>query len=268
MREVENVIPQLSPSHFPVQGGFSSDEFARRLNRYEALTESLRSILVVGCSWGAADQAELWTRLLDRISNISGPLAGLIVWINIRRYPALLLMYSGGIAAVAQRAYHNLAAVLTLPKLRAIRAEDPLVSRVNAASEVLDHQAMRSLPGLDRHRTPVSDYLFTSLREPLPELLPDDSIYQRCFDRFEYLLGLICMDINERSWAPVGCFIWRNQFADSNASIASELKREFESSGENWGPLQAGLFGGSTERYKEVQAAFDAFVMRVSQSMW
>ena len=102
-REMEKIIPLLSPSHFPPQGGFSAEELAARLKRYEALTEILRAMVTTGCYWGNKEHVTLWTRVRDRMANARRPTSGVVLWINLRLYPALLLMYAGGLAAVDGR---------------------------------------------------------------------------------------------------------------------------------------------------------------------
>ena len=270
--ELEKIVPLLSPSHFPLQGGFSAEELTARLKRYETFTEILRALVTTGCYWGTKDHMMLWTKVLERLANAFTPANGLIVWINLRLYPSLLLMYAGGLAAVAAGAYDTFGGLLTKPRIRNDNSEDVLVKKINAAGSVTDSRAMKQLPAVKNHKTPVSDYLCEVLREQLREFLPGDVEYERCFDRFEYLLGLVYVDIANsgdvnNDWAPVGRFIWRNEFAGPESRIAGQIKLEAEAAGEDWAPLKAGLFSGSTRRFKEVQAAFETFLARVSPSI-
>lgn len=181
-------------------------------------------------------------------------------------------MYAGGLATVAAGAYDTFAALVTKPRIRNDNTEDVLVKKINAASSVTDRGAMQQLPAVKNRKTPTSDYLCEVLREQLREFLPGDVEYERCFDRFEYLLGLVYVDIANsgdvnNDWGPVGRFIWRNEFAGSESRIADQIKLEAEAGGEDWAPLKAGLFSGSTRRFKEVQAAFETYLARVSRSI-
>jgi hypothetical protein len=131
----------------------------------------------------------------------------------------------------------------------------------------MEQSVGRLLPGLDQRKTPVSDHLFVKLREPLREYLPRDEDYQKAFDRFEYLLGLVHADLNRLEWkpgcwwGPVGCFIWRSAY--EGGGISETISAEIEAEGADWAPLKAGLFGGSVEQAKTAKAHFDAFLKEV-----
>jgi hypothetical protein len=56
---------------------------------------------------------------LKRICDELRPEGGLVVWIALRWYPVLLLLYAGGIAAVAGARYENLRLLLHTPTLLA-----------------------------------------------------------------------------------------------------------------------------------------------------
>jgi hypothetical protein len=215
MRETEKVVPMFSPVQFPVNTGFSAEELEKRLKRYEALTEILVAMLSTGCYWGGREHSTLWTKVFNRIANPYGPTGGVVLWIGLRLFPTLLLLYAAGIAAVAAGAYDALFAIMMRPKVRDGSQEHPLPTEVNAASSNFEWAAFRNLPQVKNHKTPVSDYLFAVLREPLREFLPDDVVYQACFDKFEYVVSLVHTDITEPirgwGWAPVGCYIWRGR---------------------------------------------------------
>lgn len=84
------------------------------------------------------------------------------------------------------------------------------------------------------------------LRDTLRELLPRDEQFWETFDRFEYLLGLVHVDLQKQAksnaWGPIGQFSG-NRGAD-HPMIALAVQDEARSAGENWKPLQAGLCGG------------------------
>lgn len=153
-----------------------------------------------------------------------------------------------------------------LPKTASrVRRGSPLVLVVNTA-DVIPHDVGQHLPGMERHRTPVSDHLFSVLREPLREYLPDDTQYEKCFDRFEYLLALVHADLYEKLgqsvWGPIGRFGWRGRhFREFGPeTIMSEIESDAAAAGDNWSPLQAGLFNGSMERFSRIKQEFDNLI--------
>jgi len=261
--EVEKLFKELSDDNFPVQGvPFSPEELVSRIRKYEGLIETLQALMITGCYWGDDAHRGSWVKTLERIANPAGGSGGLVVWLKLRHYPALLLLYAGGLAAVAGGRYRTLAALLTEASVREENRAHPLVLVINTV-DVIPHEVGQRLPGMERHFTPVSDHLFSVFREPLREYLPDDTQYQKCFDRFEYLLALVHADLYEklghRIWGPIGCFGWRGRdFREFGpGAITSEIELDAAAQGDAWAPLQAGLFDGSMERFSRIKREFD-----------
>ncbi len=226
------------------------DELSARLARYEALTEVLQPLMATGCYWSSDWNRWVWREALERLANLPEPSVGYKLWANLRRYPALLALYGGGIAAVERGDYATLLTLLVeaqvdRPYGRGITVSEPMVRRVNA-SLVLDDEAARILGRrLSWHLTPNS-----GLRESLRELLPRDEQFRQVFDRFEYLLGLVHVDLQIQAgrnrWGPIGVFSG-SRGAD-HPGIALAVQSEAHAAGEGWEPLQAGLFGGTLPR--------------------
>ncbi|MBI1930308.1 hypothetical protein HYR99_39410, partial [Candidatus Poribacteria bacterium] len=251
---------ELSDEHFPIDGvHFSAEELRRRVQRYEALTEIALAMMITGCYWGEEAHENLWTKCLERITNPPENRTGYLEWERLRLYPALLLLYGGGIASIAAGKYSTFSALLTKARIRIGDTEGPIVLSLYPGM-VMDENVGRQLPGMERHYTPLSDHLYKVLREPLREFLPQDIHYQRCFDRFEYLFALVYADLDydrrNGAWGPIGCFGWRNRHRPEN-TIMKEIELEAKAAGQDWLPLKAGLFDASVERFQVVKTAFD-----------
>src|SRR5439155_10183574 len=109
--ETERVIAELTAAAFPAQTNLQpAEEVQRRVAKYEALTETLRAILITGCYWGNQTHVPLWTGCLQRVANATGSRNGLVYLLKLRRYPALVLLYAAGVASVAGEHYDTLAA--------------------------------------------------------------------------------------------------------------------------------------------------------------
>ena len=260
VEETEKLYGELSEENFPVQGvPFSGEELWRRVQGYEALTEVLQALMTTGCYWGEEVHEKLWVKCLERIAGRFEARAGFTVWLNLRLYPALLLLYSGGIASIAADRYGAFSALLTEAKIRDEGKDLPVVLNL-FAWKVMDENTGRKLPGMEGRPTPLSDYLCNVLREPLKEFLPQVAYYQECFDRFEYLLALVHADLYHKEknylWGPLGCFSWRYR-RSGEQSIMEKIGLEFTDEGINWPPLKAGLFDGSPERFQSIKKVFD-----------
>lgn len=268
--ETEKLFSEIAA---PTSGGQTKpqapEELRQRVERYEGLCETLLAVLVTGCYWGNEEASKRWVAALQRIANPTENGEGLVRLLKLYRYPALAVLYGAGLASVAAGNFATLAAVLTKPQARDDQNRNaPLCSEIHP-SAVMEKNVAQSLPGLDRHPTPVSEHPFGKLRDPLREYLPDDGDYRDSFDRFEYLLGLGHADLNRSEaqngwWGPVGCFAWRGRCSYQAERTSRKIGAEIEAEGTNWPPVKAGLFGGPPEQLRMAKAKFDAFLSMVT----
>ncbi|MDO9052312.1 MAG: SIR2 family protein [Gallionella sp.] len=268
--ETEKLVGELNENAFPAQAPLHPTEIKQRLEKYDALCETQLSVIVAGCYWGESQHMKLWVDCLERIANSTGSRSGITYLLDMRRYPALLLLYGAGLAAITAGNYQTLASILTQPKVKNESGKETAICLEVFTYRVLDKDIAQKLPGLERHHTPVSDYLFDKLRLPLREYIPRDDDYQAKFDYLEYLMALVYADLNryeygDGCWAPIGCFGWRNRHFNSTG-VMGKIDIELETDGANWAPLKAGLFGGSIEQAKTAKAKFDEFLSQVNFS--
>jgi len=268
MQEVEKLYKELSDDNFSVKVSeisFSPEELNHRLQHYESLTEIVLSIMINGCYWDDKSQENIWIKCLERIANPVGEINGFYVWINLRLYPALLLLYGGGIASIAAKNYSTFSDLLT--KVTVGKADENRgspVSRLFPWSVINDEEIAKHIMGTEKSNYPLSDHLFQVLREPLKEFLPHNIDYRDCFERFEYLFGLIHADLKEeylrdKWWGPVGIFGEWNYF--TGIDIMLEVEEEISEKGEDWPLLNFNHFDGSIERLKEVKNGFDEYIL-------
>ena len=203
-------------------------------------------------------------RFTDRIQ----PESGLVIWSAMRWYPALLLTYAGGIGAVASGNYTNLNTLLHV-------AVPDLVSQSNPRTGVTAFydfftrtaDAFKVVPGHEKNYVPRSEYLYKLLQPMIDDILFLGADYERVFDRFEILLSLEFGHLFEhevdRVWAPVGRFGWKHTGRGTEGSPLVHLIAEGEQQEENWGPIKAGLFGGSYERFAEIAKQFLEFANKL-----
>ncbi len=266
--ETEQLYQKIDSS-FSSHTPDNDEELLKRMKHYESITEILLSIFINGCYWGERQHSEIWLKTLERIGNPPGNWGGVSVWLHLRMYPALILLYGGGITCLARERYETLSLLLTKPKV-AFEHEsykNPPVCSLHPI-QILDGNYAKKLPGLERDYTPLNNYLFNLLREPLKEFLPNDKIYETNFDKFEYLLALTYVDLCKYPggyvWGPIGRFIWKNRISNQSENMLNVIEREVEAAGSSWPLLKFGLFGGSLDNFKTVKSAFDQFFAQVS----
>ena len=82
--------------------------------------------MVTGCYWDESQHENLWARSLEMLATIPGEENG-TTRPHFGLYPALLLLYAGGLAAVTAERYGTLSALLTTARIRQTYEEKPSV---------------------------------------------------------------------------------------------------------------------------------------------
>jgi hypothetical protein len=189
-------------------------------------------------------------------------------------YPALVLLYAAGLSAVAAENYANLAALLGTRLRWERREREAEAALILADASITRHDVWRHLSGREREFTPLSNYLWEVLREPLRACLPDDADYEETFDWFEYLLALAHCDLRMKAnpkdvWGPVGRFGWR--VAHGLSRIVDDTQLEGRPTPPRvCSAIAAGLFTGprETRRFVEVKTEYDKFLAEATRGWW
>lgn len=273
--EAKRLHAEINSERFPVEvSKLTQDDLIQRMKQYEALTETLLSLFVAGGYWGGPQHESIWSDCVGLVADHDRVRRGVKGYLNLRDYPALLLIYGGGIAAVAANKYGNLASLLVRPggENPSLQREEPLAFLLNAAVIISSDAAQKIIDPGKKNPTPASDYLVLTLREPLRDLLPRDAQFDHSFDRFEYLWTLIHVDLRSQlksssRWV-IGRYLWRDQKEyDFKETVLEQLYREMDQAGENWPGLKAGLFGDSLERLQRARKELDESRQRLRQDL-
>lgn len=252
---VRALVTAIRLERFPASTPFTAEAFADRLQQYEGLITDVRTIAMLIAYWAEPRHQALLERIVCRLGEAEKGNAGTVGWLRLGWYPLLIVQYTAGIAAIAAGNWESLRTILTARiendegGLMVERAGIVRVSR--AIGEIVD--AFKSVSGNPQHYVPLSEYLFGALRKPVEETVDVGPRYERIFDRFEILAALTCADELQAAgsgpWCLLGRFAWkRNRGDDPFAAVVAEAERQADS----WSPLRAGLFGGSSERFRQV----------------
>jgi len=259
MQETENLCEKISDKNFPVKNiSLTKSEVELRMNRYESLSEMVLAMMITGCFWGEKRHEYLWIKCLERVLHHQINVPGTSAVVELGKYPALLLLYGGGIASIAERRYENFLALLTKTKIRKHDKDLPAIFYLHTWSLLSDPTLQKSVYGMKY--TPISDQLYKVLRKPFQEIFHQDNQYERSFDRFEYLQALVHFDLrvkyNKRPYFPIGSFGWKCANSPEQ-SIIKDIEVEVSEEGDDWPLLKAGLFDGSLDRFLEAKKAVD-----------
>jgi hypothetical protein len=268
---IDTLFPPLE-SVVPTQ-----DTVVTLMKRIEAACEKLAHIFANGSFYAKPEHAKSFFDSFNQIVIKSQSAERYQVWIDLRKYPALILVYAAGIAAVASENYSVLREMAS--RTTFIRHDQdknaPAPLRIHVHNVMEREKARKLLPGKDRRKTPLSDYLSEFLRETFKRLIPNEAEYELAFDNFEYLWCMLHVDTQkenaaDRVWTPYGTFIWRR--SDRSTMSSSWFKDQAKSCidrGDNsWPPIHGGLFGGSNARLKIAYTEGQPLLDEISRSMW
>lgn len=214
-----------------------------RLNKYEKEVGTLASVFSTCAYWGLEvpnTGEQRLTKSLQRIASAEPDVSPWYsLWEQLARYPTTLLMYSLGVAAVEAKNWELLYDVL-------IRTDaDPNSS--NPKPMIMF--AHPYFVGSDLSSRESTQFMYNrleeALRSPLKELIADDRQYSETFEELEMLSDMVVVD---RFEAVRGREIRypRSRYWELG------LGEKIEAQGEDWGPLQAGFFGGELDRVETV----------------
>lgn len=260
MEETKELIIKMSSNNFPMEKIENSvDEVLNRMKKYEAITETLMNLMIIGSYWGKKSHEVLWYKCIEKIIEFNDYFSD--TWLEqLHFYPALLLMYSSGLASIISKKYGNFKALMGM-KFFFDRSEEYFI--IKALKNDTLNSIGKGIPNINQI-TPRSHYLCEFLRNPFKQLLLGERDYSTCFDRFEYLLALVFNDIYKdlynRVWSPPFCFLWRTWDNPSKNFIGKIIAKEIEKDKENWCLLQEGFFNGSLERLNQIKKEYDDFL--------
>jgi hypothetical protein len=279
-RETERVVEAVFGPAFPVQHVEYSDEaLASRMAAFEKVSAVLLSLAATAGHWSKPEHYPVIVNCLRRLLEAPDLPNGLTVFVELRRYPALLFLYSTGMAAIAADKY-DLLVKLFEERVKPERHRDagPLAS-VFHQYKVMDHGIQKHIPGREREFTPLSNHVQHCLRPFLHEYIPGDLAWERAFDWFEYLAGFLhCYETEDwpaveqkisegkaktgDGWGPLGCFGWRHRW--SSEWLPNETKVQNGLLPPNVAKLRQALLPGNNpaalQRFLLAKDSFDSFV--------
>lgn len=271
IEEVRRFLSITSEDNFATRGSYSDEEFLNRISSYEKHTEHLAAIFSVLAYWATEEELSVIRKIISRASDrLIEPQGGSNIWLNLRWYPLLLLLYYAGISAVESKNYKTLSTILytKLGESDYGSGGHYFAQKLSAAIlELTRANVFKRIPGHEKYYTPSSEYLFKQVQPPIDNLLFLGKGYEAVFDEFEILYALVVADLKLQSgrhlWCPVGRFGWKFSNNQENSSFI-KLINEAASLKENWPPIQAGMFAGSYERFEKTATEFKQVLERLN----
>ena len=208
---VDGVVEVTSGDAFVVQGGPAptSESVTARVRSYEAACSTLLAMATVGGFWAEEEHSPVWQRALQRLGSTTSS-SGTVLWLELQRYPATLLLYTLGLSAVEADRLQFLNCMLAAT-LRGEHQKDILAVQILPPFCLFMQggRVMRILEGMDNRHAPLNDWVHKTLRPYVERVIPDNNRYTMVFDKLEILMALsfdLTVDPLDRYWGATWGF--------------------------------------------------------------
>lgn len=266
--EVRRVTDMLTGPAFAAQVGAQLDgqSVTARVRGYEAVCSTLMAMANVGGFWAEQEHYAAWKRALISLFP-KGPRQGNVLWLDMQKYPATLLLYALGLGAVEGGRLGLLGDIFETVIGRQYTEEEIAIVELSPTGmfEYGDRQ-MQVLEGMANHHVPLNDWLFDLFKSIAGRMVGDEERYTLNFDRFEILMALGAGNRKERSWggywAPPGCFGYRHR---NRQRILSEIRKSLQDDGNESPYVKSGIFGTTAE---QCEAEIGKLTDFISQLKW
>lgn len=219
-----------------------------RVRSYDAICSTLMSMGAVGGRWAEDDHFGLWQRAIQRLSELPLVTASShLLWLELQRYPASILLYTLGLGAVESGRLQLLSELFTTIVGERDGVEQSAVQLLTPYRLFHDGSlTMRENLEDVRNNTPISYWLHRTLRSCAVNVIPSEARYTLAFDKLEILMALnYGYQKNDQSdWLPLGKFAYERP----NRQRALQELRDSITGLDTQSPwIRANIFGNNVE---------------------
>jgi len=269
--EVDRICETTAGSEFSIDGGPgpNSKNFMARVRAYEAASDTLIAMAVVGGYWVEGWHYATWQNALVRLSTRRGD-NGFILWIELQAYPACLLFYALGLGSIeaGERGLMFLGEMFRTPIHRERQKESVAVEQLPAFCLFQDgSRPAKLLEGMEDRRAPFNDWLHDLLHPRFQKIIPSDARFSYAFDKLEILMALSFAHHANPSeafgyWAPLGCYGYRH---DNRKRIIYDIRESLSGQADKSPYVKSNIFGHSVD---ECIAEVDKFTELIKDLHW
>ena len=263
---VERVVEVTSGEAFAVQGGPTPtrESITARVRSYEATCSTLLAMAMVGGFWAEKEHYHMWQRALERLG-LKKSISGTILWLELQRYPATLLLYALGLGAVEADRLQFLKRMFAATLREKHQTDVPAVQILPPWCLFSNGgQVLQILEGMEKRYAPLNDWIHEALRPYAERIIPDNDRYTLVFDKLEILMALnYAYHKDEKGeWyrAPLGAFGYR---VANRTRIMQEIEESLSTKREESPFVTCGIFGDTAEACKQGLAALKDFVPKL-----
>ncbi len=238
--EVSELLKRLESANLSPNGQFSAEEFQSRVQQYESLSEVLVKMVGVLGRWGDGTELTIVIDILRAIYRDAEKIGGgLVVWLSLRSYPAVLIFTAYGLGLTKSQRWSTLHQLFTSTLARENRDSVRIVASLFLGSwKGGDNEIWQKLQGYDRRKTALDDHLLEIMINWKDSFIGIESNFELLYERFETLASLAHFEGNEvasletaindnsrqvLAWMPMGRVGWNSSGFES---ILQELENE------------------------------------------
>ncbi len=260
--EAKKLHAALNDPDFLAKDGRPNAALAERMDEYENLIADFLELFAVGCYHAEDWLDSVWAEALTVVADINENGHCPDMLLRLRRYPALLLFYAGGVAAVAGERYKTLAALFNKTKVRRWTALHDAATALPPAT-VVERYDKTHLREAKQNSMPLELHLQNYLRESLGSVVHTEDEFLDCFTRFEYLFAL--SSLKKGIGIIRGSYMWeseihrkyRQSYSRDLVPSSNDINAEIERDGADWLPFKRGLFSGTWDEFLDFKNKAD-----------
>lgn len=250
---VGRIVETISGQHFSLgEPRPTGEAITARVRRYEAACCTLLAMAPVGGYWVQEEHFHVWERALVRLGSTTASAgAHYVIWSDLRRYPATLLLYAAGIGAVEAGRLQFFGRLLDCKVHREYHEDVSTVDVLPPFAYESSVADLRRLAGMGNRHAPLNDWIHDALRQHAKHILPNNAQYTLAFDRLELLIALSSAD-RHGMWVP-GAF---NGRGENRKRILHEIEQSLATDGDQSSFVKCKIFGHIVQRCQQNLKSF------------
>ncbi|MFY4814620.1 SIR2 family protein [Haloarcula sp. AONF1] len=260
----EASVEIFDEERFPLQDDSGEFIIKDRLKEYGSVVGTL-VVATMTCSyWGnqtANTGLKPTVRAMQHIGSTPSPENGYNSAIKLlRRYPATLVMYGVGMAALASENWNVIRKLLLQTTVEVHRSSCQSQSEMKTKFALHPWRISDKLgSGFERERQErfIRSQMKNQLREPAMDFLSSSGAYEQSFEDFEAMADLALIERVESQDGEV-----RLMGTTYGRGTVLRLRKRLDEQGEDWGPLRVGMFEGSADQARDLLATLEDHSIR------
>ena len=247
----------------------NSKSVTKRVRDYDAACSTLLPMALIGSYWEKKEHFDVWRRALVRLSEVEVPIG--VPLLELKRYPATLLLYALGLSALVNNRLDFLEYLLTTPYMS--NREDTSVAKIlppfclSSRIGISSRDLGQYIEGMERRYAPLNEWLHDELRPHAKRLIPNDDTYTLLFDKLEILIALSYAFQNaeideQQQWIPMGAFAYRHE---NRARVLQEIETSISDFKKKSPFVKSGVFGKTVKNCEQSLDVFKRSVGKINR---